>query len=99
MAAEHKSMAEGAPKAALMTKINAHLDEIVDHYAHAVALMEGQPQHQQLRAQVLQDMTSYYKFRHNGSTDGMQQLIDKYKKPAATPPTPAPAATPAAPPQ
>ena len=45
----------------------------------------------------MQPLTAYYKYRHNGSTDGMQQLIDKYKKPAGAPATtPAPAATPAA---
>ena len=103
LAAQVKTMSAEAQKKE-MVKINALLDEIIDHYAHAVALMEGQPQHKELRAQTLQDMTAYYKFRHSGSADGLQKLIDKYKKPAAAPPaTPAPAATPtatpAAPPQ
>lgn len=95
LATQIKTMSAAAQKTE-MTKVNALLDEIIDHYAHTVALAEGVKEHEQLRAQVLQDMTSYYKFRHNGSTDGMQQLIDKYKKPAAAPATPAPAATPAA---
>jgi hypothetical protein len=29
--------------------------------------------------QAIQNLTPYYKFRHNNSTDGMQALIDKYK--------------------
>jgi hypothetical protein len=30
----------------------------------------------------LQAVTPYYKIRHNGSTEGLHQLIDKYKTPA-----------------
>ena len=82
MAAQYQSMAAGAPKDELLKKINAKMDEIIDHYARTAALTEGQPQHQQLREQVMQSMTAYYKFRNNGSTDGMQKLIDKHKKPA-----------------
>jgi len=29
--------------------------------------------------QLTTDLTDYYKFRHNNSTEGLQQLIDKYK--------------------
>lgn len=102
LATQIKTMSAEAQKKEI-PKVNALLDEIIDHYAHTVALAEGMKEHEQLRAQVVNDMTSYYKYRHNGSTDGLQQLIDKYKKPAATPaasaPAATPAATPAAPPQ
>jgi len=30
---------------------------------------------------MMADLTSYYKYRHNNSVEGMQQLIDKYKTP------------------
>ena len=85
MAAQYQGLMPGPARNEMLTKINAKLDEIVDLYARAVALAEGQPAHQQLREQVIQDMTSYYKFRHNGSTNGMQQLIDKYKPQPAKP--------------
>jgi hypothetical protein len=44
-------------------------------------LSKGKPLYQQLHDQILQDLQSYYAYRHGGSTDGMQQLIDKYKQP------------------
>lgn len=62
-------------------KLTAQLDEVIDLYAHALALMEGKPQYQPLREQLLPDLTNYYKYRHNNSTDGMQDLINKYKQP------------------
>jgi hypothetical protein len=86
MAAQYKAMPEGPQKQEMLGKINAQMDEIIDYYARTVAAAEGHEQHKGLRDQVLQDMTTYYKFRHNGSTDGMQALIDKYKQPA--PPQP-----------
>ena len=86
MAGQYKSMSEGAPKQEMLGKINAHLDEVIDYYARTVAAAAGNPQQKALSDQVLQDMTAYYKFRHNGSTDGLQKLIDKYKQPA--PPQP-----------
>jgi hypothetical protein len=99
MATKYKSMMPGAEQNAQLKRALDKLDQVIDLYAHAVALTEGKPEHQPLREQLIQPLTSYYKFRHNGSTDGMQQLIDKYKKPAVVPSTPAPSATPAAPPQ
>jgi tetratricopeptide (TPR) repeat protein len=80
MAAEHQAMVDLTQKSALMTKINAQLDEIIDYYARTLALSEVSPQHKALHDQVLGEITPYYKFRHDGSTDGMQQLIDKHKK-------------------
>jgi tetratricopeptide (TPR) repeat protein len=76
---------QGTPASAARTetekKLTAQLDEVIDLYAHAIGLMEGKPQFQPLRDQLLPDLTSYYKYRHNNSTDGMQELINKYKQP------------------
>jgi hypothetical protein len=58
------------------------LDNVIEAYAHAVALAESNPNLQQVRQQYLQDLEAYYKYRHHNSTEGMQQLIDKYKTPA-----------------
>lgn len=82
MAQQYQTMPAGTQKTEMMNQINAKLDEVIDLYARTVALAAGIEQHKGLHDQTLQDMTSYYKFRHNGSTDGMQALIDKYKKPA-----------------
>ena len=74
----------GAPAADLLKQAQALLDQVIDDYAHVIALSEGNAQYQQIREQVLVDLQADYKYRHNGSLDGLQQLIDKYK-PAATP--------------
>lgn len=85
VAQQHKAAA-GAEKDELLKKATALMDQVIESYAHAVALIEGDARYDQTRAQLMQDMESYYKFRHSGSSDGMRQLIDKYKKPAAVQP-------------
>lgn len=75
----YQAMAAGAPKEAQLKKVEALLDTVIDAYAHAIALSEGNTALAQVRQQYLQDLESYYKYRHNQSTAGMQQLIDKYK--------------------
>lgn len=77
----YKSMPEGKAKDDLLPKINALLDKVIDLYAHGVGLAEGKPQYQQFHDQLLQDLASYYRYRHNNSTDGLQKLIDSYKQP------------------
>ena len=81
VAQTYKSMPEGKAKDEMMQKINGLLDKVIDHYAHAVGLSEGKPQYQQFHDQILQDLTSYYRYRHNNSTEGLQKLIDGYKLP------------------
>jgi hypothetical protein len=76
--------ATGAQAADLLKQAQALLDQVIDNFAHVIALSEGQAQYQPIRDQVLPDLQTDYKYRHNGSLDGLQQLIDKYK-PAATP--------------
>jgi hypothetical protein len=80
LAQEHKA-ATGAEKAELLKKAQAQMDEVIDAYAHAIALAEGNPQYDAMRAQLRPDLEAYYKYRHNNSTEGLQALIDKYKKP------------------
>lgn len=79
-AAKHyQTMTAGAARDAELKKTQATLDQVIDTYAHAVALAEGNASLEQVRQQYLADLETYYKYRHGGSTDGMQQLIDKYK--------------------
>lgn len=60
-------------------RLEGLLDNIIDIYAHAAGLATGRPEYQALLQQIVPDLTGYYKYRHNQSTDGLQQLIDKYK--------------------
>lgn len=58
------------------------MDEVIDWYARGVAAAEGNPQMQAVQQQMLEQLKQYYAFRHDGKTDGLQELINKYKKPA-----------------
>ena len=78
-AEKYKAMPEGKEKAEALKNAQALMDKAIEFYARAVATSEGRPEYQKLHDQVLQDMTPYYKYRHGGSTEGLQQLIDKYK--------------------
>ncbi len=79
LATTYKSMPEGKQKEETLKKLQDLLDNIIDVYAHAAALAIGHPEYQSLLQQVSTDLTSYYKYRHNQSVEGLQQLIDKYK--------------------
>ncbi|MFY9570573.1 MAG: hypothetical protein WAV20_04110, partial [Blastocatellia bacterium] len=80
LAQQHKALSAGPMKDTVLTQAHGKLDEVIDMYTHAIGLAEGNPAYQQLHDQLLQDLQAYYKYRHNGSLDGLQQLIDKYKK-------------------
>jgi tetratricopeptide (TPR) repeat protein len=79
LATAYKAMPDGAEKEATMKKIEGMMDNMIDLYARAVGLATGRAEYQSLIQQIMPDLTSYYKFRHNQSIDGLQQLIDKYK--------------------
>jgi hypothetical protein len=81
-AQRYQAMPDGPAKTAELQKVLASLDRVIDVYAHFIALSEGVAQLAPIRQQEMQDLENYYKYRHNKSTDGMQQLIDKYKTPA-----------------
>ncbi len=83
-AKRYQTMPAGPARDEQLKKAQSQLDGVIDAYAHAIALSEGNATLQEVRQQYLQDLESYYKYRHNGSTDGMQDLINKYK-PAALP--------------
>ena len=78
LAEQHKAAAD-ASKADLLNKAHEQMDKVIDAYARAVALAEGDARFEQLRTQLRQDLENYYKYR-KGSAEGLQQLIDKYKK-------------------
>jgi hypothetical protein len=79
-AEQHKAQSPGPLKDELLNQAHGKMDEIIDLYARAVALSEGKPEYKNLHDQILEALQTYYKYRHKGSTDGLQQLMDKYKK-------------------
>ena len=87
-AKRYQAMKDGPEKTAELEKVKANLDRVIDAYAHFIALSEGNAQLATVREQELQDLEKYYKYRHDGKTDGMQELINKYKAPAAKPKDP-----------
>lgn len=78
-AKRYQNLPDGKAKNDELPKVLAALDSVIDAYAHLIALSEGLAPLQPARQQIMQDLESYYKYRHNNSTAGMQQLIDKYK--------------------
>ncbi len=79
LATKHRTMPAGEEKQQTQKKAEGLIDELIDAYAHVVALAGGRPEYQALSQQVTEDLTTYYKYRHNQSVEGLQQLIDKYK--------------------
>ena len=79
LAEQHKAAAPGPLKDAILKQAHAKLDEVIETFARAVGLSEGNAGYQQLHDQILQDLQAYYKYRHGGSIAGLQQLVDKYK--------------------
>jgi hypothetical protein len=79
LAKTYGAMPESQAKQEMLKKIGGLMDSVVDSFAHVVALTAGRPEYKELETQIMQGLTSYYKYRHNQSTDGLQQLIDKYK--------------------
>lgn len=61
-------------KAALV-KIHLVSDRIIDAYARAVALSGTQTQYQEARARWREQLTQFYKFRNNDSSDGLEAYI------------------------
>lgn len=76
-----RSLPDGKSKDEMLQKANSLLDKVIEQYAHTVALATGKPQYQALRDQVMKDLTTYYKYRHKNSDEGLQKYIDGYKLP------------------
>ncbi len=75
-----KQMPAGTPRDALGQRTLDLMNQVIDAYAHALALSPGTPLEQTIRAQVWADVETYYKFLHKGSLEGLQAHIDKHKK-------------------
>ena len=66
---------ESSESKAALEKINVVMDRIIDAYARAVALASKDPQQQGARTAWLNRLTELYKFRHNDSDAGLNELI------------------------
>ena len=60
---------------AALEKLNVVMDRIVDAYARAIAAAGTDPKTDQSRKEWLTQMSTYYKFRHEGSDAGMTEFI------------------------
>ncbi|NDD64074.1 MAG: hypothetical protein EBZ36_08870 [Acidobacteria bacterium] len=67
-------------KSSIMDKAIEKMDEAIDWMARAVGATEGVAQMQQVNQQLRENLSAYYSFRHEGKTDGLNELIEKYKK-------------------
>ena len=107
MSEEYKTLYGGkdeTPESKLMlANINQLVDRMIDGYARAVFLAASDPNFAQQKVVWNDSLTTWYKYRNNGQTTGMDQLIagimSKPLPPEPTPltslpPTAAPAATP-----
>ena len=82
LALTHKTMPDGKQKEETLKRATEKMDKVIDLYARALGVSAEKPEHKLFQDQLLEIITPYYKYRHNGSTEGLQQLIDKYKTPA-----------------
>ena len=87
-AKRYQSMSDGPDRDAQLKRVYALLDRLIDTDAHFLALSDGNAQLAAIRQQEMGYLETNYKFRHEGKTDGMQQLIDKYKAAPAKPKDP-----------
>ena len=79
IALKYNAASGGTERDALLTQANEKLDAAIEIFARIIALSDGKPEYKQLNDQVRENLEGYYKYRHK-NTDGMQALIDKYKK-------------------
>ena len=60
---------------AALEKLNVVMDRIVDAYARAIAAAGTDPKTAASRKEWLTQMTTYYKFRHDGNDAGINEFI------------------------
>lgn len=92
LSADYKACCEGkdeTPQSKLLLEnINQVVDRMVDAYARAVALA-GDPKYAANKKQWMEDLSTWYKFRHNQSDAGLNELIASVlSKPLPPEPTP-----------
>jgi tetratricopeptide (TPR) repeat protein len=66
---------ESAESKAALANINTVMDKIIDAYARAVALASKDPQQTAAKNAWMARLTELYKFRHDGSDAGLNELV------------------------
>ena len=102
---KHKGKDETPESKLALANIHQLVDRMIDAYARAVSLAGADPKFATVKANWSENLTNFYKFRNNNTTDGLDQLIaGVLSKPLPPEPTPitvlpagpaTPAATPA----
>ncbi len=103
LSAEYKTCCEGkdeTPQSKLaLENINQVIDRMIDAYARAVALAGNDPANQAAKKEWMESLTQWYKYRHNQSDTGLNEMIasvlSKPLPPLPTPITTLPASAPA----
>ncbi len=68
-------------KQAILNEALQKMDELIDWMARSAAATEGNAQYQAANSQIMEQLKAYYAYRHEGKTDGLKELVQKYKKP------------------
>jgi tetratricopeptide (TPR) repeat protein len=77
---DYQKQSAGPMKDKLLKDAQAKMDEIIELWAHALGVAAGDPQYTTFSQQLRPELEGYYKFRHDGTTNGLDDLIAKYKK-------------------
>ena len=75
MQAKFANKPETPESKAALEKLNVVMDRIIDAYARAIAAAGTDPKTQQNRTDWTAKLSTYYKFRHEGSDAGMNEFI------------------------
>ena len=73
--AKYANKPETPESKAALEKLNVVMDRIIDAYARAIAAAGTDPKTQQNRTDWTAKLSTYYKFRHDGSDAGMTEFI------------------------
>ena len=73
--AKYANKPETPESKAALEKLNIVMDRIIDAYARAIAAAGTDPKTQQNRTDWTAKLSTYYKFRHEGSDAGMNEFI------------------------
>lgn len=73
--AKYANKPETPESKAALEKLNVVMDRIIDAYARAIAAAGTDPKTQQNRTEWTAKLSTYYKFRHDGSDAGMNEFI------------------------
>jgi len=63
----------------LLKQVDEVVDQMVEYYARTVAIAESDAKFQALGQEARKVLEGFYRYRHNNTTEGMEDLIKKYK--------------------